>query len=69
MKKRMALLLVLALRRGSLGLAWPHESALPAVGDTVEGFTVKSVSRFELLGADVVLFKHDKTGAQVMYPG
>lgn len=68
MKKRMALLLVLALALLALsGAALADESALPAVGDTVEGFTVKSVSRFELLGADVVLFEHDKTGAQVMY--
>ena len=68
MKKRMALLLVLALALLALSdAALADESALPAVGDTVEGFTVKSVSRFELLGADVVLFEHDKTGAQVMY--
>ena len=68
MKKRMALFLVLLMALLALsGAALADETGLPAVGDTVEGFTVKSVSRFELLGADVVLFEHDKTGAQVMY--
>lgn len=68
MKKRMALLLALLLALLTFSIAaQADETALPAVGDAVEGFTVKSVSRFELLGADVVLFEHDKTGAQLMY--
>ena len=68
MKKRMTLLLVLLMALlAAFGTAQADDAGLPAVGDTVEGFTVKSVSRFELLGADVVLFEHDKTGAEVMY--
>ena len=68
MKKRIALLAGLLLALLTLtGAALAEGSALPAVGDTVDGFTVKSVTRFELIGADVVLFEHDKTGAQVMY--
>lgn len=68
MKKRIALLLGLLLTIVLLsGAAFAEEPALPAAGDTVDGFTVKSVSRFELLGADVILFEHDKTGAKVMY--
>ena len=43
------------------------EDALPAAGETVEGFTVKETREFPLLGADIVLFEHDRTGAQVMY--
>ena len=68
MKKCIALLLGLLLLLPILtGVSLAEEDALPNVGDTVEGFTVKSVSRFELIGADVVLFEHDKTGAKVMY--
>jgi presequence protease len=67
-KKQIALLLVLLLTVLILpGAAAEETAALPSVGDQVEGFTVTSVSRFELLGADVVMFEHDKTGAQVMY--
>lgn len=68
MKKRITLLLALMMALLALaGAALADEAGLPTVGDAVEGFTVKNVSRFELLGADVVLFEHDKTGAQVMY--
>ncbi len=68
MKKCIALLLELLLLLPILtGVSLAEEDVLPNVGDTVEGFTVKSVSRFELIGADVVLFEHDKTGAKVMY--
>ncbi len=42
-------------------------AAFPAVGDTVAGFTVKSVREFPLIGADIAMFEHDKTGAQLMY--
>lgn len=68
MKKRMALLAALLMLFIALcGAAGAEAAVLPSVGETVEGFTVTSVSRFELLGADVVLFEHDKTGAKVMY--
>jgi len=42
-------------------------AALPAAGDEIAGFTVKAVTRFDMIGADVVEFEHDKTGAQVLY--
>ena len=44
-----------------------EEKTLPEVGEKVSGFTVKDVGRFELIGADTVLYEHDKTGAQVLY--
>lgn len=68
MKKRIAPLAALLMLLLALCCAAGAEgAALPGVGETVEGFTVTSVSRFELLGADVVLLEHDKTGAKVMY--
>ena len=46
----------------------PEESsALPAVGDQVEGFTVTAVRDFPIAGGTAVLFEHDRTGAQLMY--
>ena len=44
-----------------------EEKTLTQVGDTVCGFTVKDTGRFDLIGADTVLYEHDKTGAQVLY--
>ncbi len=44
-----------------------EEKTLPEVGDSVCGFTVKDVGRFSLIGADTVLYEHDRTGAQVLY--
>ena len=43
------------------------EDGLPALGDTVEGFTVKAVRDFPLVGATLILFEHDRTGAELMY--
>lgn len=42
-------------------------AAFPAVGDKIAGFTVTDVSEFPLIGADIALFEHDKTGAGLMY--
>ena len=39
---------------------------LPETGDVVNGFEAKNVRRFDLLNADLVLFEHQKTGAQVL---
>lgn len=43
------------------------QSTLPAVGDVVNGFVVKDVGRFDLIGCDTILYEHIKTGAQVLY--
>ena len=40
---------------------------LPALGDTVEGFTVRELREFPLVGATLVRFEHERTGAQVLY--
>ena len=48
--------------------ALPAEKVgLPEVGQTVYGFTVKEIRPFAELGADVVVFEHDKTGAGFVY--
>ena len=67
MKRILSLLLLCALVLSFSGLAYADEPALPALGETVEGFTVKEIREFPLLGADIVLFEHDRTGAQLMY--
>ena len=72
MKKLFALLLALAMVTGILP-AWAdaleeeNPSALPAAGDVVEGFEVKEIREFGLIGADLVLFEHQKTGAKLLY--
>ena len=72
MKKILAAILCLAMML-SLGVSagatdlQEAETDLPAVGDTVEGFTVREVRPFPAMGADLVLFEHDRTGAELMY--
>ena len=43
------------------------EAALPQIGDVIYGFEAKEIREFPLIGAQVVLFEHQKTGAQVTY--
>ena len=42
-------------------------SGLPQVGDVVYGFEAKEIREFPAIGAQVVLFEHQRTGAQLMY--
>ena len=72
MKKLLALLLALAMALGCLpafadALEAEDGSALPAVGDVVEGFEVKEIREFSLYGAELVYFEHQKTGAKLLY--
>ena len=68
MKKCLSLLLVLAMLLSlTVMAAAGSDTALPSVGDTVEGFVVKEVREFPLVGGDAVLFEHERTGAQFMY--
>ena len=73
MKKLLSLFLALALLLSVvpvLGEALPADEAdapasgIPAVGDVVEGFEVKEIREFGLIGADLVLFEHQKTGGK-----
>ena len=71
MKKLLSVLLALAVLLSAGAFSAPvrayADDALPAVGDTVEGFTVRETRDFPLVGATVVLFEHERTGAQLMY--
>ena len=68
MKRILSLFLVLALVVSTLpALAEPAPSGaaeaagLPAVGDVVEGFEVKELRPFDLVGATLVSFEHQNT--------
>ncbi len=75
MKKLTALLLALVMAACALSAfaepapadTAPEAVPLPAAGDVVEGFEVKEVRRFDMIGADLVLFEHQKTGAHLLY--
>lgn len=45
----------------------PEPVGLPAVGDEVNGFVVKEIRDFPLVGGTAVLFEHEKTGAGLVY--
>ena len=56
MKKCLSLILILAMLLSMTALAGAENSAaLPAVGDTVEGFVVREIRAFPLVGGDAVL--------------
>ena len=70
MKKLLALFLSLALLAGlipSFAETATESVPLPAVGDVVEGFEVKEIRAFGMIGAQLVLFEHQKTGAKLLY--
>ena len=67
MKRILSLFLALAIVLSFSGFGFAENSALPALGETVEGFTVKEIREFPLLGADIILFEHDRTGAKLLY--
>ena len=43
-----------------------EETSEAKVGDVTEGFVVTDTGRFDPIGADIVLYEHIKTGAQVL---
>ena len=69
MKRILSLLLaaVMLLSLGSFALAEEPEAVLPEVDEVIEGFVVRELRPFPLVGATVVLFEHERTGAQLMY--
>lgn len=44
-----------------------EEDALPAVGEEISGFTLKSVEAYEPLNAEILCFEHEYSGAQLCY--
>ena len=70
MKKLVSWLLIVSLALSVCAFAGadaPAASGLPAVGEVVEGFEVKEIRPFGLIGADLVLFEHQQTGAKLLY--
>ena len=71
MKKLFSLFLALIMAFSAvpaLADALPKDdSALPLVGDVVYGFEVKEIRDFPLVGADLVLFEHQKTGGKLLW--
>ena len=72
MKRFFSLFLVLIMAFSvmpALAEALPIESgaALPQVGDVIYGFEAKEIREFPLIGAQIVLFEHQKTGARAIY--
>ena len=60
-------LCILACSVPVLGEAAPEADGIPAAGDVVEGFEVKEVRFFPLLGCPLVYMEHQRTGAKVLY--
>ena len=71
MKKLLSLLLAFVMlmsAASALAEALPAEiPALPQVGDVVNGFEALEIRDFPMVGAIVVLFEHQKTGAKLTY--
>ena len=72
MKRMLSLILALLLALGTLSALAEASPAretvdLPAVGDVVYGFKALEIREFPLIGAQIVLFEHEKTGAKLTY--
>ncbi len=59
------------LLSGALALAEaataPAAGDAPVTGDVIEGFEVLETREFALIGAQIMLFEHQRTGAKLMY--
>ena len=73
MKKITALFLALALLlscAAGFADAVPEErdpAGIPGAGEVIQGFEVKDTREFPLVGGQLVLFEHRKTGAQLVW--
>lgn len=68
MKKILSLLLALAVFASCVSFAFADQvPPLPSAGDKTEGFVVKEIRPFDMLGAQMVLYEHEKTGALVLH--
>ena len=68
MKRLLCLLLTLCMLFSLAPCGANADSGkLPKAGDKVEGFVVKELRDFPLVGAKIVLFEHERTGAELMY--
>ena len=68
MKRLMGMLLALLMLLEMIPASAEDPAAgTPQVGDTVEGFVLKEIRDFPLVGAEVLYFEHQKTGAGLTY--
>ena len=67
MKKCLSLFLALILLLSAIPALAENDAALPQVGEIIHGFEAKEIRDFPLIGAQIVLFEHQKTGAKLMY--
>ena len=70
MKRVICLLLTIVLLFSAAACGMPGSASgakLPKVGDKVEGFVVRELRDFPLVGAKLVLFEHERTGAELTY--
>ena len=69
MKKLLSLMLVLSMMLCIVPALGESDSgaALPAPGEVVNGFEVLEVRDFGLIGATLVFFEHQRTGAKLLY--
>ena len=70
MKKTLCLVLALCLMLAAVPSAWAESAdsaAAPQIGDVIYGFEAIDAREFPLIGAQVTLFEHQKTGAKLYY--
>ena len=72
MKKLLSVALALLLALSCVGGAAKavhaeSDPSLPKVGDVVHGFEVKEIRPFQMIGAELVLFEHQRTGAKLLW--
>ena len=72
MKKLLSVVLALLLALSCVGGAAKavhaeSDPSLPKVGDVVHGFEVKEIRPFQMIGAELVLFEHQRTGAKLLW--
>ena len=62
-RKLLCVLLAMMMGLGLLPAGAEKAEEMPKTGDVVEGFEVKEIRDFSLVGAKAILFEHQKTGA------
>ena len=72
MKKLLSVALALLLALSCVGgtakaVHAEDDPSLPKVGDVVHGFEVKEIRPFQMIGAQLVLFEHQRTGAKLLW--
>ena len=80
LKILISIILVLSMLANSMGIKNPgtdpgpepgqiieYSTDIPEVGDKIYGFVAKEIVEYPAIGAQIVLFVHEKTGAELLY--